>query len=154
VKDCLILFYFFFTPLFLLVSIGLTVINTFSACLFDFHVGRINLGTFGAALTFCCTGHSGSSMQLSCSISDSTSAAQSSSRSFALSKSPFQWCQSSVSEMLSGVQISSVLTGWWLILRIRRTFKIWVRPPGRFFADKGGGKGDLSDNLNAATPSY
>jgi len=40
-----------------------------------------------------------------------------------------------------------------LILRIRQTFTIWVRPPGRSIADVGGGEGDLSDNLNAATPS-
>jgi len=33
-------------------------------------------------------------------------------------------------------------------------FNISVLLPGRFFADKAGGKGDLSDNLNAATPSF
>jgi len=55
--------------------------------------------------------------------------------------------------MLSGALSPSLSTGWWLILRIRWTFNIWVRPPGRSFADKGGGKGDLSDNLNAAAPS-
>jgi len=73
--------------------------------------------------------------------------------SFGLSLSPFQLSQSSVSEMLSGVLSSSLSTGWQLILQIWRTFKIWVHPPGRSFADKGGGgKGDLSDNMNAATP--
>jgi len=35
----------------------------------------------------------------------------------------------------------------------RRTFNICVRPPGRSFAAKAGGKGDLSDNSNAAAPS-
>jgi len=29
----------------------------------------------------------------------------------------------------------------------------WVRPPGWSFAGKGGGKGDLSDNVSAASPS-
>jgi len=96
---------------------------------------------------------SGSSMLLSWSISDSTSAAQSSSLSVGLSKSPFQFSQSSVSEMLSGAQSSSLSTGWRLILRIWQKFNILVCPPGRSFADKGGGKGDLSVNLNAAAPS-
>jgi len=73
--------------------------------------------------------------------------------SFGLSKSPFQLSQLSVSEMLSDALSSSLSTGWWLILRIRRTLNIWVRPPGTSFADKGGGKGDLSDNLNIAAPS-
>jgi len=81
------------------------------------------------------------------------SAAQPSSLSFELSKSPFQLRQFSVSEMLSGTLSSSLWTGWWLIFWIWQTFKIWVRPPGRIFAGKGGGKGDLSDNLNAAAPS-
>jgi hypothetical protein len=39
-----------------------------------------------------------------------------------------------------------------LIPWIRWTFKSWVHPPGRFVADKASGKGDLSDNLNAAAP--
>jgi len=153
VKDWRILWYFFFTPLLLLVSIVLTITNTFSGCLFDFRIGPINPGTFGVALTSCCSGDSGSSMLLTWSISDSTSAVQSSSVSFGLSKSPFQLSQSSVSEMLSGALSSSLSTGWRLILLIRRTFKMWVRPAGRSFAYKGGGKGDLSDNLNAAAPS-
>jgi len=123
-----ILSYFFFPPLFLRFSAALTVIKSFSACLFDFRVDRTNLGTFGVALTSCCSGHSGSSMQLLCSISDSSSAAQSCSLSYGLSMSPFQFSKSSVSEMLSGAQCSSLSTGRRLILRIRRTFKIWVRP--------------------------
>jgi len=39
VKHTRSLFYFFFTPLPLLVLITLSIMNTFSACLFDFHVG-------------------------------------------------------------------------------------------------------------------
>ena len=148
-----ILSYFVFPPLFLHVSTALTVTNNCSACLFDFRVGRTNPGTFGEALTSCGSGHSGSSMPLLCSISDSRSAAQSSSLSFGFSESPCQLSQLWVSEMLSGARSPSLSTGWRLILRIRRTFKIWVLPPGRSFADKAVGKGDLSDNLNAAAPS-
>jgi len=59
-----------------------------------------------------------------------------------------------VSELHSGALSSWLTTGWRLILRIRRPFNIWVYPPGRFFVHKDGGKGDLSDNLNAATPSF
>jgi len=136
VKHWRILSYFFFTPLFLLVSIALTVTNTISACLFVFRVGRINPETFGATLTSRRSGHSGSLMLLSCSISDSMSAAQSSSLSFGLLKSPFQLSQSSVSEMLSGAVSSSLSTGWRLILRIWRTFKIWVCSPGRSLQTK------------------
>jgi len=153
VKHWRILSYFFCTTLFLLVSIALSITNTFSACVFDFRVGQINLGTFGAALTSCCSGHFGFSMPSSFSISDSTSATQSSSLSFRLSKSPFQLSQSSVSEMLSGALSSSLCTGWQLILQIRWTFNIGVCPPVRSYADKAGDKGDLSDNLNAAVPS-
>jgi len=144
--------FFFFTPEFLLVSIALTVTNTLPACLFDFHGGRTNPGTVGAALTSYCFAHSGSSMALLCSISDSLSATHSSALTFGLSKSPFQCGQLSVSEMLSGTFSSSLSTGWWLIPQIRRTFMICVHPPGRFFAHKAGSKGDLLNNLNAAAP--
>jgi hypothetical protein len=41
-----------------------------------------------------------------------------------------------------------------LIRLFRRTFNVCVCPPGRFFADKAGGKGDLSYNLNEAAPSW
>jgi hypothetical protein len=85
--------------------------------------------------------------------SDSTCTAQSSSQSFRLSKSPFQFSQASVSEMLSGTLSSSLSTGWQLILWAQQIFNIWVRHPGRSFAEKCGGKGDLSDNLNAAATS-
>ena len=149
-----ILFYIFLFSLFLLVSIALTIINHISAVFLDSHVGRINLGTFDMALTFCCSGVSVSSMTLSSSISDSTSASQSSSNSFGLSKSPFQWSQFSVSERLSGALSSSLPAGWWSILFIWQTLNSWVCPPGRSFADKASGKGDLSDNLNAAAASY
>jgi len=148
-----ILSYFSLPPIFLRIATALTVNNTCSPCVFDFRVGRINPGTLGAALTSCCSGHSGSSMRVFGSILDSSSAARSSLLSFGLSKSPFQFRQSSVSEMLSAAVFSSLSTGWWLILRIQRTIKIWVYPPERFFADKASGKGDLSDNLNAAAPS-
>jgi hypothetical protein len=88
------------------------------------------------------------------SISDSLSASQSFSLLFGLSKSPFQLSQFSVSEMLSDELSSSLSVGWRSILLIQRTFNSSVRPPGRYFADKAGGTGDLSDNLNAAGPSW
>jgi len=58
VKHWHILSYFLFTPWFILIWIALTVTNTFSAYVIDFHVGWINLGTFGAALSIHCSGHS------------------------------------------------------------------------------------------------
>ena len=152
-KHWCILSDFFFTALFLLVSTALTITNTLSACLFDFRGGWIDPGTFSVVHTSCCSGHSGSSMWLPGSTLDWTSAVQLPSLSFVLSRSSCQFSQSSVSEMLSGTLLTSVSTEWWFILLIPRIFNIWVRPPGRFFADKAGGKGDLSDNLNAAAPS-
>jgi hypothetical protein len=119
----------------------------------DFRERWIILGTFGAAITSRCFGPSGSSMLLSYPISDSTSTTQLSLLSFELSKSLFKLSLSSVSEMLSGAPSSSLWIGWRLIPQIWRTFKIWVHPPGRFFADTGGGKGNPSVNLNAASPS-
>ena len=145
--------YFFLIPLFLLVSIILIVINAFSAFVFDRRIGPINLGTFSATLTFRCCGVSEYSLPLSSSITDLLSASQSSSLSFGWSKSPFQWSQFSVSEMLSGERSSSLSAGWRSIRLIRRTFNTSVRPPGRFLAEKAGGPDDLSDNLNATTPS-
>jgi len=132
--------------------IVLTVTNTISACLFDFCVGQINLGTFGVALTSCFSGCSRSLMPFSRSESDSMSAPQSSSLLFGLSKATFKCSRSSVSEMLSCGRSLSLLTGWQLILLIRWSFNTWVRPQGRSFADQAGGKGDYSDNLNAASP--
>jgi len=132
---------------------ALTVINTLSACLFDFRVRRINPGTFGTVFTSRCSGHSRSSMLLPCCISDSTSATHSSSLTFEVSKCRFYSSQSSVSEMRSGALSLSVWTGWRVILRIWWRFNIGVCPPGRSFADKGGGKADLSDNWNEAAQS-
>jgi len=127
VKHRSILFYVFLNPWFLPISIALTVTNTFPACLLDLHVGRINLATFSAALTSCCSGLSGFSMTLSGCISDSTSASQLSLLWFGLSKSPLQLSQFSVSEMLWGELTSSGLTGWWSNYLIRQTFDSWIR---------------------------
>ena len=148
-----ILSYFFLIPLVLLISIILTVINAFSTFFFVCCIGRINPGTFGAALTFHCSGVSESTLPFSSSISDSLSASQSSSLAFGLSRSPFQLRRFSVSEMLSGELSSSLSAGWRSIRLFRRTSNIWVHHPGRSFADKAGGTGDFSDNLNTATPS-
>jgi len=139
-------------PLFSLISYALTVTNTFSACLTALHVGQINPGTFVAVLT---SRHSllpGSWMPLSCSISNSTSAAQSALLSFGLSKSLLRFSKFWMSEMVSGVLSSSFSIRWPSVHLICWTSNIWVRPPGRSCADTGGGKGDRSDNLNAATP--
>jgi hypothetical protein len=148
-----ILSYFFFPPLFLRVSTALSINNTFAAGLFDFPVDLTNPGTVGTAPTSCCSRHCKSSMTLLCCISDSSSSAQSASLSFGLSKSASQLSQSLVSEILSGALSSSLSTGWRLILRSPLILKISVLLPGRSFADTAGGKGDLSDNLNAAASS-
>jgi hypothetical protein len=55
--------------------------------------------------------------------------------------------------MLSGVLFSSLSPGWRMNLQIWQTFNIWVHPPGMSFADKDGGKGDHSGNVNTAKPS-
>jgi len=137
----------------LLVSIALMVINTFSAFLFDLQVGKINPVAFGVRFTSCYSGLSGSLMPLSRSTSDSLSASQSSSLSFGSSKSAFLLSQFSLSEMFSGT-LSSSLSAWLQsILLIWQTFNTWAYPPARSFADKAGGKGDLSVNVNAAAPS-
>jgi len=145
--------YFVLFPLLLLVSVALTVTSPFSACLIDLCVAWINPGTLSAVLTTRCAGLSEVLIPLPSCVLDSSSALQSSSLSLGSSKSPFQLNQFSVSEMLSGALSSSLSAGWWLILVIRRTFNTWVRPPGRSFPDKAGGKGDLSDNWNTAAPS-
>jgi len=54
--------------------------------------------------------------------------------------------------MLSSAKFSSLSPGWRSIHLIWRTFNSCIRPPGRSFADNAGGKGDCSDNLNAAIP--
>jgi len=55
--------------------------------------------------------------------------------------------------MLLGVLSASLSADWQSILPIRQSFNIWVHPPARSFVNKAGGKGDCSDNLNAAAPS-
>ena len=149
-----ILSYFVFSPVFLLVSTALTVTKTISAWLLNFCGSRINPGSFGAALTSRRTGHSASWIPLPCSISDVACAAPLSSVPVGLFKSPFQFRQCSVSAMLSGALFSSLSTGWGLIPRIRQPLNIWVCPPARSFADKAGGKDDLSARLNAAASSW
>jgi hypothetical protein len=70
-----------------------------------------------------------------------------------LSKSPIQWSECSVSTMLPGAQSSLLSAGWQSTWMTWRTSSTWVCPPGRSFADKAGGTGAHSDNLNAAAPS-
>lgn len=134
-------------------SIALTFINTFSAFLFDLHIGQINPETFGTAFTACFSGLSGFSMPLCYSISHSSSASQSSLLSFWLSKSPFQLKQHSVSEMHSDAESSSWSSGCRTILLLEWIFYTWVCPPKWSFAGKAGVKRNLSDNLNAVTLS-
>jgi len=55
--------------------------------------------------------------------------------------------------MLAGALSSSLLVGWWSMRFIWPKFNMWVHPPGRAIAVKAGGKGELSDDLNAAAPS-
>jgi len=153
IKHGHILFYFFLSPVFLVISIILTVINAFPTIFFNRCIGRINPGTFGAVLTFRCSGVSESSLVLSSSMYDSLAAFQSSLLLFGLSKFPFQLGQFLVSEMVSGELCSSLSAGWWLIALIQRTFLTWVCPSGWFFADKAGGTGDFLNNLNTAAPS-
>jgi len=121
-------------PLLLLVSIALTVINTFSGSFINLHVGRINPGTFGAAHTTCCSGLSEALMPLHRSTSDASSASKSSSIVFGSTKSTYQVSQFSVSDMVSGALFWSLSTGWRSILLIRQTFITWVCPPGRSLA--------------------
>jgi hypothetical protein len=82
----------------------------------------------------------------------SSSALQSFLLTFELSKSPFQLSQFSVLERLSGTLSSSCSAEGQSTICIWQILNTWVRSPGRFFADKAGGKGDHSDNANAAAP--
>jgi hypothetical protein len=148
-----ILSYYLLMALFILVSIILTVSNTYSTFFPHCHIRRKGLGTFIAALTLRTTGVSQSSLPLSSSVCHSLSASQLSSLSFGLCKSPFQLCQFWVSEMLSGEQSCTLSAGWRSIRLIQQTFNYWVCPPGRSFADNAGGTADFADNLNAAAPS-
>jgi len=145
--------YIFLFPLFLHVPIALTVINPFSAFFIDLCVGWINPGTFGAALTTQCYALSEALMRLAGSRSGSSSAVQSSTRWFGLSKPLFQLSKFLESEMVWGALFWTLSSGWWLILLIQCTFDTWVHPPGWSFVDRAGQNGDLSDNLNAAAPS-
>jgi len=72
--------HFLFT-LFLLVSIGLTCINTTSPLIVDMHVDQFCPGIFSAAVRSCDHGFSWSLVTLSSSMSESLSASQSSSLS-------------------------------------------------------------------------
>ena len=139
-------------PLLLLVSVTLTVTNPFSACFIDLSGGWINPESFPVAFTMRFSGLSEPLMPLPGFMSDSFSASQCSSLSFGLSKSQFQLSQLSVSESLSGALSTSLQHGWRSILLILQTFNTWICPPKRFFADNAAGKGDLSDNWNAAVP--
>jgi len=81
-----ILSYCLLFPLFLLIYIILTIINTCWAWLFNLHVSRINPGTFSAALQSSYSGVSGSLMRLLSTLSDSLSASHLSLLSFGLFK--------------------------------------------------------------------
>jgi len=128
-----ILSYILLTLSFRLVLIALTVTTTFWPCLIDCCVGRTNLGMIGAALTSRYSGHSGTSMQLPCPISDLTSAVQLSSLSVGLSRLPLQLSRFSGFQIFGGALSSSVSTGWLLSLLIWRTFNNSVCPVGRSF---------------------
>ena len=148
-----ILSYVFLFPSYLLVWFAVTIINPCSACFIDLHVGRINPGRCGTALTSRCSGVSRAFMPLSHSIFDSSSPSQLSSHTFGWSKSRFQFSQFLVFEKFPDALSSSLSAGWQLILLIRRTFDTLVHSPGMCIADKASSKGDLTDNLNAAAPS-
>jgi len=148
-----ILSYHCVISLFLVVSNEFTVTNGFLSSVFDFSIGWINLDMFGVAVTFHCSALSGWSVALCSSMYDSMSAGQLSLLSYGVSKLPFQFRQFSCSQMLSGALYLSFPTEWQSILLIQRIFNTSVCPTERSFADKVGGKGDLSNTLNAATPS-
>jgi len=86
--------------------------------------------TFCATLTPLCPERSGYLTAFSRSLLDSLSASLASSLIFGLSKSPFQWSQLSVWEMVSGGLTSSVVAGWWSILSIQWAFDTSVGFPG------------------------
>jgi len=111
-------------PIFHLISIELIIINAVSTCIMDSHTGWINPGIFGAASTFCRRCVSQSSHPLSRSIYISLSPSQTSSLSCGLSKFPFNSSQLSMSEMLWGALLLSLLAGWWSIVLIWRTFNV------------------------------
>jgi len=119
----------------------------------DLRIGWINPGTFAVALTTQYSALFQAMLPLPGSIADSSSATPSSSMSFEWSKSPFLLSQYWVFKMLSGAPASSPSAGPLWIHLIPRMSHTSVRPPRMLFADKDGGKGDLSDNVYAAAPS-
>ena len=133
-------------PLFLVVSIALTIINTFSDLCVDFIVRLRTSGTLGVGLISRYSGLFGSSMPLYCSTSDSLFASQSYSLLFGLSKSPFQLSQFLVLEMVSGALSSPLSAGSWSNIFIQWTLNTCVCSPGRFIADQACGKGEISGN--------
>jgi hypothetical protein len=145
---------FFLIHQLLLIINVLTITNTLSAVYFDLQLNRINLETVGTMATFCCAEDSESLTPLFSSISDSLSAPQSSSLLFWLFKFPFQSSQLLVSEMLSSTLSWSLLTRRWSSCVIQWILNTWVRTPGRSSVDNTDGTSDLSDNWNAATPSW
>jgi hypothetical protein len=105
------------------------------------------------ALTFHFYVVSGSSLPLSSSIYDLLCTFLTSLHSFGLSKSPFQFSQFLLSEILAGKLMSLLAGGQRSIYCIWRTFNIRVCPLERSFADKAGGTGDFSSNVYAVAPS-
>jgi hypothetical protein len=72
---------------------------------------------------------------------------------FILFKSPFQLSQFSVSDILLCELSSCWSASWQSIYVIRGTIETLVGSRGMYPAEKAGGTGDQSDNLNAAAPS-
>ena len=109
--------------------------NTFSACLFDFCVGRINLATFGAVLTSHCSGHSGCSIPLPSTIPSSLSAAWSSLLAVELFKLTVKFSRSSVTEILLLLYFHTLCTliGVWQSLIPSpppgEPARLWTSPP-------------------------
>jgi len=101
---------------------------------------------------FHCSGLSRSPMPLSRCIMNSMSAFQTALLSCAFSYLQFQPSQCSVSEMSLAALSASRSAGLQLILRIWQTLDTSVRSTGWSFGDIPGGRGDLSDNLNVASP--
>jgi len=131
-------------------SIVLTMINTFSAILFNAHIGWINPRTYGLSVTSYSSGVPGSTMPLFGTLSDRLSPFQSSSISFESSRSPAERRQILVSEICSGTLSSLHVAEWQSIVLIRQTLITWVHPTWRSVAHTTGVKGELSDTSNEA----
>jgi len=108
----------------LLISIVLTIINTFTACSFHSLFGCINPVTLGATLVWRCSVVSTFSHPLSSSMLESLSASQSSSLAYGPLKSALQQSQLLVSEMFSVALFLSLLPGWKSTVLIWRKFII------------------------------